>query len=222
MLPLATDELLGLLDEIADDYESNRGPSGSPTQVTSSVTSSSSTSNSIQVDHIYSKPPKTPLIQLKQRKTKLIKQNPTMTSQSPLIKVDFKSLPTTPIVTSSNKPGSLDVSNLLKQVMNSTQSSDNDVIMTSSPTKMTSSDDIKPPMLCDVKQEPDFTDGLFTYDVTPTSSPDNFEAEIEDFLNSSNFSPPPLNTNNINSDVTNEIFSVLDFGDDNSLFPQLA
>jgi len=187
------------------------------------VTSSSSSSNSIQADHIYSKPPKTPLIQLKQRKTKLIKQNPTMTSQSPLIKVDFKSLPTTPIVTSSNKPGSLDVSNLLKQVMsNSTQSSDTDVILTSSPTKMTSSDDIKPPMLCDVKHEPDFTDGLFTYDVTPTSSPDNFEAEIEDFLNSSNFSPPPLNTNNIDSDVTNEIFSVLDFGDDNSLFPQLA
>lgn len=77
-------------------------------------------------------------------------------------------------------------------------------------------------MFSDVKQEPDFTDGLFTYDFTPASSPDNFEAEIEDFLNSSNFSPPPLNTNNIDRDVTNEIFSVLDFGDDNSLFPQLA
>merc|ERR1712136_405058 len=191
------------------------------TEMTSSMTSSSnSSSNSIQVDHIYSKPPKTPLIQLKQRKTKLIKQSPIMTSQSPLIKVDFKSLPTTPIMTSSNKPGSLDVSNILKQVINSTQSSDNsDVIMTSSPPTSSA------PMFSDVKQEPNFTDGLFTYDVTPASSPDNFEAEIEDFLNSSNFSPPPLHTNN--DDVTNEIFSVLDFGENNSslhdeLFPQLA
>jgi len=188
--------------------------------MTSSMTSSSLSTNSIQVDHIYSKPPKTPLIQLKQRKTKLIKQSPIMTSQSPLIKVDFKSLPTTPIMTSSSKPGSLDVSNILKQVINSTQSSDNsDVIMTSSPSTSSA------PMFSDVKQEPNFTDGLFTYDVTPTSSPDNFEAEIEDFLNSSNFSPPPLNTSN--NDVTNEIFSVLDFGENNSslhdeLFPQLA
>merc|ERR1711881_656645 len=176
----------------------------------SSMTSSRSASplpsnKQQQADHIYSKPPKNPLIkvQLKQRKTKLITQHHhttptaimTSSSPSPVITVDLKPLSTaTPIMTSSIKAGSLDVSSSLQQMLNSTHGSDSssgmdDVTMTPSIDDVTmtssSSNDAKPPMLCDVKQEPDFTEDLFR-SLTPSPTP--FEADIEDFLNS-NFSP---------------------------------
>ena len=151
-----------------------------------------------------------------------------MTS-SPLIKVDLKSLVTSPM-TSSTTPSSLDVSSILKQVINTTQSSDSssDVtdkdIMTSSD-NVTSSYDEKPPMLCDIKQEPDFTDDLFR---SLTPSPDNsiFETDIEDFLRS-NFSPGSVASSDSTSPMTSpiDVFSALEFNDDSlpvDLFPQLA
>lgn len=183
---------------------------------------------SIQVDHIYSKPPRKPMmkVQLSTRKTKLIKQTPSMTS-SPLIKVDLNSLATSPMTPST--PSSLDVSNLLKQVMNSTQSSDpssSDVISTPIMTSHNDSSSYEDKiMLCDVKQEPDFTDDLFR---SLTPSPDNsiFETDIEDFLRC-NFSPASVASSDNSSPMTSpiDVFSSLEFGDDSlpvDLFPQLA
>jgi len=76
-------------------------------------------------------------------------------------------------------------------------------------------------MLCDVKQEPDFTDDLFR---SLTPSPDNsiFETDIEDFLRC-NFSPASVASSDNSSPI--DVFSSLEFGDDSlpvDLFPQLA
>merc|ERR1719436_993746 len=128
----------------------------------------------------------------------------------------------------SSTPSSLDVSNLLKQVMNSTQSSDNssssDVTKDVVTSDTTSTYDVKPPMLCDVKQEPDFTDDLFR-SLTPSPDSSIFETDIEDFLRS-NFSPASCESDGsspMSSPI--DVFSALEFGDDSlpvDMFPQLA